>query len=63
MLAEVVVVVAAAAGVLAIGKKVGVIAKRVTLWLYILLQVGVLIKEEVLVKKRSVVVQVEIVQV
>ena len=56
MLAEVVVVVAAVAGVLAIGKKVGVIAKRVTLWLYILLQVGVLIGEEVLVRKRSIVV-------
>ena len=54
---------AAAAGVLAIGEKVKAIAKRVTLRPYILLQVGVLIGGEVSVKRGSVIVQVEIVQV
>ena len=56
MLAEVVVVAAAVAGVLAIGKRVGVMAERVTLRPYILLQVGVLMGEEVSVKGGSVVV-------
>ena len=56
MLAEVVVVTVTAAGVLAISERIGVTAKRVTLRLYILLQVGVLIGEEVLVKGGSVVV-------
>ena len=56
MLVEAVVVAAAAAGVLAIGKRVGVIAERVTLRLYILLQVRVLMGGEVLVKEESVVV-------
>ena len=61
MLAEVVVVVAVVASMLAIGKKVGVIVKQITLRPYILLQVGVLIGEEVSVKKKSVVIQAEIV--
>jgi hypothetical protein len=56
MLAEVVVVAAVAAGVLAIGERVGVIVEWVTLRPYILLQVGVLIGEKVLVKEESVVV-------
>ena len=56
MLAEVVVVAAVVAGVLAIGERVGVMAKWVTLRLYILLQVGVLMGEEVLVKGGSIVV-------
>ena len=56
MLAEVVVVIAVAAGVLIIGKRVKVIVEWVTLWPYILLQVGVLIGGEVLIKGRSVVV-------
>ena len=61
MLAEVVVVAAVVAGVLAIGERVGVIVEWVTLRPYILLQVGVLIGEKVLVKEESVVVQVGIV--
>ena len=56
MLAEVIVIVAVVAGVLAIGKKVKAIAKQVTLQLYILLQVGVLIGEEVSVRGKSIVV-------
>ena len=56
MLAEVVVVTAAVASVLAIGERVGVIVEWVTLRPYILLQVGVLIGEEVLVRGESVVV-------
>ena len=56
MLAEAIVVTAAAAGVLAIGERVGIIAKWVTLQPCILPQVGVLIKKEVLVRGRSVVV-------
>ena len=63
MLAGVVVVTVAVAGVLAIGESVEVMAKRVTLRPYILLRVGVLIGEEVLVKGKSIVVQAEIVQV
>ena len=43
ILAEVVVVVVVAASVLAIGKRVGVMVEWVTLWLYILLQVGALV--------------------
>ena len=57
------VVTVAVAGVLAIGERVEVMAKRVTLRPYILLRVGVLIGEEVLVKGKSIVVQAEIVQV
>ena len=56
-----VVIAAVAASVLAIGKRIRVIAERVTLRLCILLRVGVLIKEEVLVRRGSVVVQAEIV--
>ena len=56
ILAEVVVVAAVAASVLAIGKRVRVIIKWVTLQPYILLQVGVLIKKKVSVGGRSVVV-------
>ena len=56
MLVEVVVIITAVAGVLVIGKKVGVIVKRVTLQPYILLRVKVLIKKKVLVRGRSVVV-------
>ena len=54
-------VAAAVTGVLAIGKRVGVIAERVTLRPYILLQVKVLIKKEVLVRGGSIVVQIGIV--
>jgi hypothetical protein len=57
ILAEAVVVVAAAAaGVLAIGKRVGAMAKQITLQPYILLQVGVLIEREVVVRGGSVVI-------
>ena len=56
ILAEAVVVAVTAAGVLAIGERVGAIAERVTLRPYILLQIGVLIGGEVSVKKKSVVV-------
>ena len=56
MLVEAIAVTAAAAGMLAIGERVGVTVKRVTLWLYILPQVGVLIRGEVLVGGGSVVV-------
>ena len=49
-------VAAVAAGVLAIGKRVGVIVKWVTLQPYILLQVGVLVGGEVLVKRGSIIV-------
>ena len=63
MLAEAVVVIAVAASVLIIGKRVRVTAKRMTLRPYILLQMGVLMGEEVLIRRRSVVVQVGIVRV
>ena len=63
MLVEVIVVAAAIAGVLAISKRVEVIAEQVTLQPYILPRVRVLIGEEVLVKGGSMVVQIEIVQV
>jgi hypothetical protein len=53
MLAEAVVVIAAAAGVLIIGKRIGVIVKWVTLQPYILPRVGVLIGGKVLVKKKT----------
>ena len=56
MLAEVVVVAAAVAGVLVIGKRVGVMVEWVTLQPYILLRVGVLVGGEVLVRKKSIVV-------
>ena len=56
MLAEAVVVAAAAAGVLAIGKRVRVMAKQVTLRPYILPQVGVLIGGGFSVKGKSIVV-------
>ena len=55
--------VAAAASVLAIGKRVRATVKWVTLQPYILLQVGVLIRGEVLVRGGSVVVQAKIVRV
>ena len=63
MLAEVVVIATAVAGVLAIGKRVRAITEQVTLQLYILLQVGVLIGEKVLVKEGSIIIQAGIVQV
>ena len=50
MLAEAIAVIAAAAGVLAIGKRVGVMAEQITLRPYILPQVGVLIGGEVSVR-------------
>ena len=56
MLAEAIAVVAVAAGVLAIGKRVGAMAERVTLRPYILPRVGVLMGEEVSVRGGSVVV-------
>ena len=56
MLAEVVTVAVAAASVLAIGKRVGAIAKRVTLRPYILPRVGVLIGGEVSVKGGNIIV-------
>ena len=56
MLAEAIAVTAAAAGMLAIGKRVKAMAKWVTLRPYILLQVKVLIGEEVSVRGESVVV-------
>ena len=56
-------VIAAAAGILTIGKRIRVIAEWVTLRPYILLQVGVLIRGKVSVKKKSVIVRAEIVQV
>ena len=56
MLAEAVVLIAVAAGVLTIGKRIGVMAKWVTLRPYILPRVGVLIGGEVSVEKKSVVV-------
>ena len=56
MLAEAVVVIAAAAGVLIIGKRIGVIVKWVTLQPYILPRVGVLIGGKVLVKKKNIIV-------
>ena len=55
------IVVAAAAGVLAIGKRVGATAEQVTLRPYILPRVGVLIRGEVSVGRGSVVVQAGIV--
>ena len=56
MLAEVVVVVVvAAASVLTIGERVGVTAEQVTLRPYVLLRVGVLMGEEVSVKRGNVV--------
>ena len=61
MLAEAVVVVAAAAGILAISERVGATAKQVTLRPCVLLQVGVLMGGEVLVRGKSVVVRAEIV--
>ena len=63
MLAEVVVVAAAAAGVLAIGERVGAMAERVTLRPCVLLRVGVLMGEEVSVGGGSVVVRAGIVRV
>ena len=56
MLAEAIVVAAAAVGMLVIGKRVGVIAEWVILWPYILPQVEVLMGGEVSVKKGSIVV-------
>ena len=61
MLAEVIVVTVVVASILAIGKRVGVTVKRVTLRLCILSRVGVLIRGEVLVGEESVVVRAEIV--
>ena len=46
---------------LAIGERVRVIAEQVTLRLYILPQVGVLIGGEVLVKRKSIIIQAGIV--
>ena len=63
ILVEAVVVIAAAAGVLTIGKRIGVIVEWVTLQPYILPRVKVLIRGEVSVKGRSVVIQAGIVQV
>ena len=56
ILAEVIVVAVAAASMLAIGKRVGVTAERVTLQPYILPQVGVLIKKKISVREGSMVV-------
>ena len=56
MLAEAIAVTTAVAGVLAIGKRVRVIAEQVTLRPYILPRVGVLIREKVSVGGKSVVV-------
>ena len=56
MLVEAIVVAVAAASVLAIGERVGVIAKQVTLRPYVLPQVGVLMEEEVLVRGGNIVV-------
>ena len=56
MLAEAIAVAAAAAGVLAIGKRVGVTAEWVTLRPYILLQMGVLIRGKVSVGGGSIIV-------
>ena len=50
MLAEVVIIIAAAAGVLAIGKKIRATVEWVTLRPYILLQVGALVGGEALVR-------------
>jgi hypothetical protein len=58
---EAIAITAAAAGVLAISKRVEVMAEWVTLQPYILPQVEVLIKEEVSVKKRSIIIQAKIV--
>ena len=63
ILAEAVVVIAAAAGVLTIGERIGVMAERVTLRPYILPRVGVLIGGEVLVRGRNIIVQAGIVRV
>ena len=63
ILAEAIAVTAVTASVLAIGKKVGAIAKRVTLQPYILPQVGVLMGGEVSIKRENIVVQAGIVQV
>ena len=63
ILAEAIVVAAAAASVLAISKRVGAMAERVTLRPYILLQMGVLIGEEVSVGGENMVVQAGIVRV
>ena len=56
MLAKAVAVIAVAANVLIIGKRVKVTAKWVTLRPYILLRVKVLIKGEVSIRGRSVIV-------
>ena len=56
MLAEAVAVIAAAAGVLTIGKRIRAIAEQITLQPYILLRMGVLIGGKVSVRRRSVVV-------
>ena len=61
MLAEAVMVITAAAGVLVIGERVEATAEWVTLWPCILLQVGVLFGGEVSVKGGSVVVRAGIV--
>ena len=61
MLAEAIAVAAAAAGVLAIGERVRVMVKRVTLRPFVLLRVGVFVGEEVLVGGGSIVVWVGIV--
>ena len=63
ILAEAVVVIAAAAGVLTIGKRIEVMVEWVTLQPYILPRVGVLIGGEVSVRRRNIVVQAGIVRV
>ena len=63
MLAEAVAVIAAAAGVLTIGERIGATAERVTLRPYVLPRVGVLMGGEVEVGGRSVVVRAGIVRV
>ena len=61
MLAEAVAVIAVAASVLTISKRIKVTAEQVTLRPYILPQIGVLIGGEVKIKKRNIVVQAGIV--